>query len=256
VNNSASQKISTASSSAIRLVWLFVFSTLCSCVYRPLPFFETSGRPNVAGHYGGGAIAEVIEAGKVKNRIASAFPSPVLDITPEVEEKLQRYLDLDPNFVPEALERRAAHYPMLLRIWQEEELPLELLNVALIESGFDTNARSHVGAMGMWQFMPQTARGYGLKVSTFQDQRKDPVLSTIAAAKYLKELYEMFECWHLALAAYNAGPAAVHRAIRRTESRNFWDIVRANNINGQTAQFVPRFIAASLIVQEYERGAG
>jgi len=233
-----------------------VFMSLCSCVYRPLPFFDTERGVKPTAHKVVAVSSASIRPIERTEGLPGIIPAPVLDITPEVEEKLQRYLDLDPAFVPAALERRARHYPMLLRIWQEEGLPVDLLNVALIESGFVSDAHSEAGAMGMWQFMPQTARGYGLKVNAFQDQRKDPVLSTRAAAKYLKELYTMFDCWHLALAAYNAGPAAVNRAIRRTDSRDFWEIVRANNINGQTAQFVPRFIAASLIVREFERAEG
>ena len=100
----------------------------------------------------------------------------------------------------------------------------------------------------MWQFMKSTARLYGLKVGLFVDERQDPILSTIAAARLLRDLYDQYQDWHLALAAYNAGTGAIDRALARVRDRDFWTLARSGRLNRQTAEFVPKFIAASLLM--------
>ncbi len=176
------------------------------------------------------------------------LPEPSLDMTPEVKHHMRVYGGPRTRFIQEALIERDKNYPYMAQIFQDEGVPETMLNLALIESGFRNEARSPVGAVGMWQFMKSTARLYGLKVGLFVDERKDPILSTIAAARHLKDLYAQYGDWHLVLAAYNMGTGGLDRALGEKGERNFWRLARSGKLNRQTADFVPKFIAASLLI--------
>jgi membrane-bound lytic murein transglycosylase D len=181
------------------------------------------------------------------------LPPPILVTTPEVERELARFSGRERNFVAQSWSRRKDVYPVLKQIFEDEGVPEILINVACIESGFKDRAYSHHGATGMWQFMKSTGRIYGLKIGFFEDQRKDSVLATIAAARHLRDLYLRYRDWPLALAAYNAGPGSVDRAIRRAGgNRDFWVLARRGYFRRETAAFVPRFVAVSLIAQKPE----
>lgn len=177
------------------------------------------------------------------------LPEPEWEITPEIERELQLLLGRERNFLSQSLERREKYLPMLRQVFQDEGVPEALISTALIESGYNPSARSYAGAVGMWQFMRSTARNYGLTVNRKEDQRRDPILSSIAAARHLKDLYGIYGDWHLALAAYNAGPGGISRALRRAGVDDYWSLVRKRKITTQTARFVPRIIAASLITK-------
>jgi hypothetical protein len=182
------------------------------------------------------------------------LPAPRLEVTKEVRQELASFLRGNGYFVRECLARRDKDYPLMVKIFEDEGVPQELLNLALIESGYRREARSHAGAVGMWQFMSQTARQYGLKVEGSQrDQRSDLIHSTLAAARHLKDLFLQHQDWYLALAAYNAGSGAVLRALNSTGSSSFWEVARAGKLANQTAHFVPRFIAATILVKAVEK---
>jgi membrane-bound lytic murein transglycosylase D len=137
-------------------------------------------------------------------------------------------------------------------------VPQELVNLAIVESRFQPDAVSHKGAVGLWQFMSATARSFGLRVPparrlAYLDERRDPILSTFAAARFLRHLYEEFGCWHLALAAYNSGLGNVNRAIGRAKKYDFWSLARRGLLAKETADFVPRFIAVTLIMSNPKR---
>ena len=153
------------------------------------------------------------------------------------------------NVVTRAFERASRYLPMMRQIFQEEGLPFDLLNLAFIESAVNPWATSRAKAAGIWQFMPSTGRLYGMQVGWWLDERRDPEKSTRGAAQYLKKLYEMFEDWPLALAAYNVGEGAIQNAIQRQKTRDFW----ALRLPKETRLFVPAFMAMTIIAREPER---
>jgi hypothetical protein len=150
-----------------------------------------------------------------------------------------------PRLVPRlVLARYNAHRESLARILVEERLPVETLAVALVESGFNPLALSPKGARGIWQLMPATARRYGLTVEAANDHRTDPEHATRAAARYLRDLYDLFGDWKLALAAYNAGEGRVQRAIERAGARDFDELARRGLLPAETRNYVPAVLAA------------
>lgn len=175
------------------------------------------------------------------------LPSFDLYVNGEVRKKIVHYRKKDSLFVKLGLKRKALYFPMLEEVFRDEGLPAELLSVAHVESIFDSEAKNSSGATGLWQFMPATAKHYGLDVGFFKDQRKSAVYSSIAAARYLKDLYKSFKDWKLALAAYNAGPGRVRKAIRKANSRDFWVIAQKKLLSNQTIDYVPKVMALALI---------
>ncbi len=133
------------------------------------------------------------------------------------------------------------------KILKSYNLPQDLVYLSMIESGFNNRAYSRVKATGAWQFMPATAKIFGLKITPWMDERRNILKATHAAAKYLKYLYNHFNDWHLALAAYNAGEGKVRRAIRRYRTRNFWRLTRYSYLKDETKNFVPKFLAAMIV---------
>ena len=140
------------------------------------------------------------------------------------------------------IERRDRFFPIFEEILAENGMPEELKYLSIVESGLRANAISRVGAGGLWQFMPSTGKMYRLSQSWYIDERMNPRKATEAACKYLGELYNMFDDWELALAAYNTGPGNVRRAIRRSGyKKSFWDIYRY--LPRETRSYLPQFVA-------------
>jgi len=153
-------------------------------------------------------------------------------------------------------ERGLRRMPLLLDFYRQQfdraGLPQDLAYLALIESGFNPRALSRAGAKGVWQFMPGTARRYGLRITWWLDERADIVRSGEAAIAYLKDLYETFGDWWLALAAYNVGERRIAWAIERAGVKDFWTIQRMGLIPAETRNYVPAFIAALIIAKNPE----
>ena len=146
---------------------------------------------------------------------------------------------------------RSEKYIFFMRhVLKEHGLPEDLVYMALIESGFDPYAYSRAKAAGMWQFISRTGERYGLRVNWWVDERRDPEKSTIAAAKYLKDLYEMFTCWYLAAAGYNAGEYKIVRAIKRYKTEDFWKLAKYRYLKRETKDYVPLMIAAALVAKD------
>jgi membrane-bound lytic murein transglycosylase D len=149
--------------------------------------------------------------------------------------------------------RRSGKYLELMKgILKEKDIPEEIVFLPLIESGFNPYAYSRARAVGYWQFIASTAKKYGLKINWWMDERRDPVKSTVAAANYLKDLYEMFGSWNLAMAAYNAGEGKILKALNKTKAEDYWALLNTRYIRKETKNYVPKFIAASLIATNPE----
>lgn len=145
--------------------------------------------------------------------------------------------------------RRQGRYKALIeQSLDKYQLPRFLLYVSMIESGYDPHDRSHKGAVGLWQFLPEGARIYGLRVDYWVDERQDPLRSTDAAARYLGDLKARFGSWHLALAAFNAGYGAVLRAMQKYNTNDYWELCRhEDGLPWETLLYVPKAIATALV---------
>lgn len=150
------------------------------------------------------------------------------------------------------LSRSSRYLPIINKVFEEHGLANELVFLPLIESGFSPYATSRAQAVGIWQFIKGTAVRYGLRVDNFIDERRDPEKSAVAAAKYLKDLYEMFGSWDLALAAYNAGEGKIMRIINSKGTNDFWEVITHKKVKRETKEYVPRFVAATLIAKDPE----
>lgn len=173
-----------------------------------------------------------------------------------VERTLNDYLQNRRTLLQVWASRGQTYFPMIEKVFAEEGIPEELKYLALGESGLNPTARSPVGAVGMWQFMPVTARGEGLRVDSWVDERRDPEKATRAAARHMKTLYEDYNGrWHLALAGYNCSYRCITRAVKRAggsmdEPPSYWDVYA--NLPRETREFVPKYIATALIISNPE----
>lgn len=145
------------------------------------------------------------------------------------------------------LERSGKYENMIKEVLKKYEMPEDLMYLAMIESGFNPNAYSYARAAGMWQFISSTGRYYGLRNNWWFDERRDVLKSTEAAVRHLKDLYDQFGDWYLALAGYNCSPRKVHRNIRYYNTRDFWKLRR---LPRQTRNYVPTFLAATIIAND------
>jgi hypothetical protein len=145
------------------------------------------------------------------------------------------------------LDRGENYRPMVEQILVEQKLPRELYYLAMIESGYVNHATSATRAVGIWQFMRPTALNYGLEIKGSVDERRQPIASTEAAARYLSDLHTRFDSWYLAIAAFNAGPGRVNKAIRQGHSRDFWTLANGGFLPQETMEYIPKFLAATSI---------
>ncbi|MDB2492889.1 transglycosylase SLT domain-containing protein [Flavobacteriaceae bacterium] len=161
---------------------------------------------------------------------------------PALESVIKRYLKSRKRSTETLINRSQYYFPMFEEVLDKHNLPLEIKYLAVVESALKPRAKSRVGATGLWQFMFATGKQYGLEVSSYVDERCDPLRSTNAAAKYLASLYKTFGDWDLALAAYNSGPGNVTKAIRRSGGyQNYWNI--RPFLPSETAGYLPAFLA-------------
>ncbi|MDW7695555.1 LysM peptidoglycan-binding domain-containing protein [Flammeovirgaceae bacterium SG7u.111] len=150
------------------------------------------------------------------------------------------------EFTLKIMQRKNLYFPLFEKTLAEYGMPDELKYLSIIESALVPSARSRVGAVGLWQFMPRTGRAYGLKQSYSMDDRMDPEKATIAACKYLKFLHDMYGDWELAIAAYNCGPGNVNKAKRRSGKFHFWDIYE--KLPRETRSYLPQFVAMAYVL--------
>jgi len=179
------------------------------------------------------------------------FDIPIV-INAKVEQFIQYFQTTAKNHFSNWLARSEKYIPFMRGHLKENGLPEDLVYLALIESGFNPYAYSRSKASGPWQFIYLTGKRYGLKVNWWVDERRDPEKSTIAAAKYLKDLYDMFECWYLAAAGYNAGERKIATAMKRYRTEDFWELTKYRYLKQETKDYVPQMIAAALIAKDPE----
>ena len=149
----------------------------------------------------------------------------------------------------EALVRGGRYLPKIREVFAAEGVPQDLAYVALVESAFKTSALSRAKAKGVWQFIPSTGKRFGLRQDWWVDERSDPDKSTRAAARYLKELYDLLGDWNLALAGYNAGEGKVQRAIESYGTEDFWQLARTRGLREETRNYVPMIHAAIVVAK-------
>ena len=182
---------------------------------------------------------------------------PIFDIPIVVNDKVEHCIVLFQTTIRDKfvtwLARSGKYIPFMKNLLKEQGLPEDLVYMALIESGFDPYAYSRSKAVGPWQFIYRTGKRYGLKVNWWVDERRDTEKSTIAAAKYLKDLYEMFACWYLAAAGYNAGEYRIIKAMKRFRTEDFWTLTKHPYLKRETKNYVPLMIAAALVAKDPEK---
>jgi pSer/pThr/pTyr-binding forkhead associated (FHA) protein len=198
------------------------------------------------------------------NDIMVRFGETDYHIPPQMTERVKHHIGvysggLKPT-IKRYMKRKERYFPMILEVFKEKKLPVELAYVSMLESGFNPNALSQVGARGLWQFMPKTGRSYGLKVTDDNDERLDPQRATYAAAEYFRDLIAIFggkRSVMLAMAAYNAGEGRVMGALKKIDDpmrdRDFWYIYRMGYLAEETNEYIPRILALMIISEHPAR---
>ncbi|WP_233582276.1 lytic transglycosylase domain-containing protein [Prevotella sp. OH937_COT-195] len=181
------------------------------------------------------------------NRLPYVIPMPYNEI---VRKFIDRYTKSGRRSVGYMIAAMNLYTPIFEQALETFGVPLEMKYLPVVESGLNPSAVSHAGAAGLWQFMIQPGKRYGLRINSLVDDRRDPIKSSYAAAELLSDLYQVFGDWHLALAAYNCGPENVNRAIHRAGgSKDYWTIYQY--LPRETRGYVPAFIAANYVMNYY-----
>lgn len=205
----------------------------------------TDTRPNSKNYKLGDAEEYTI-------KLAELNPGIEMPYNPVVGRLIDMYLGKRRSLVSNMLALHDYYGDIFIEELEKEGLPLELQYLPVIESAINPNAVSRAGATGLWQFMPATAKGLGMEVSSLVDERRDPREASRNAARYLKQLYNIYGDWSLAIAAYNCGPGNVNKARRRAGNANsdFWEIY--NYLPSETRGYVPAFIAANYVMNYHD----
>lgn len=185
----------------------------------------------------------------ITNRLDLVEGSINLDFTSDSKKLIERYMLRGRNDTQQLIERSFFYFPLFDHYFDKYNVPKELKYITLLESSLKPKRRSKVGARGLWQFMPATARWMGLAVDNTEDERIDPAISTEAAVRYLAQLHTQFEDWNLVLLAYNAGPGSVKRAIRKANSNKVEDILPY--LPKQTRKYLPFYTATVYTLNYY-----
>jgi membrane-bound lytic murein transglycosylase D len=186
---------------------------------------------------------------KAEAEIRSTPSDLPLMMTDQVAGYISYFSNRGRGTIERALSRSGRYEDMIRRTLQEEGVPQDLIYLAQAESGFHPLAVSRAGARGIWQFMASRAQGYGLQRSWWADERQDPEKATRAAARHLKDLYNQFGDWYLAMAAYNSGPGTVQSAVKRTGYADFWELYRRNVLPKETRNYVPIIVAVTIMAK-------
>jgi membrane-bound lytic murein transglycosylase D len=203
-------------------------------------------RDNISSEYRAANVSDSVFAKRLRS-----VPSAVnLVYNDKVRNNIIYYIDRIGDRVGVMLGLSKYYFPIFEDILDSYNIPSELKYLVVIESAFNPKAISRTGASGLWQFMYATGRTYDLRVNSVVDDRRDPIKATVAAAKYLKDLYKIYNDWSLVLAAYNCGPGNVNKAIKRSGKNDFWGIY--NYLPNETRNYVPSYIAAVYVMNFYK----
>lgn len=185
------------------------------------------------------------------------FNDSISDVPIELNDLVVKYISFFQTRMKDRFEewlaRSGRYVPMMQEILRKQQVPEDLVFLALIESGFNSKAFSRAKAAGQWQFMQGTGKRYGLKIDQWVDERRDPVKSTVAAAKYLKDLHKIFGSWPLSMASYNAGEGKIMRALVRTNGDDLSDLRTSTYVKTETQHYVPKYMAATIIAKNPEK---
>jgi membrane-bound lytic murein transglycosylase D len=207
---------------------------------EPAPIDETNGvTPS----------ADARTKAKAEAEIKSTHSDLPLMMTDQVAGYISYFSGRGRGVFERAYARSGRYHDMIVNTLKQEGVPQDLIYLAQAESGFHPLAVSRVGARGIWQFMASRARGYGLYHNMWVDDRQDPEKSTRAAAQHLKDLYNQFGDWYLAMAAYNSGPGTVQAAVKRTGYADFWELYRRNVLPKETRNYVPIILAVTIMAK-------
>ena len=187
------------------------------------------------------------EGPKVVDEELESVPT---EMNPLVEKWIAYFQGRGRGHMERYLSRSTRYEKLMKKVLRDNGLPEDIFYIALIESGFTSNARSHAAAVGYWQFIRGTGKRYGLDINAYVDERRDPVLATQAAAEYFKGLYSVFGSWYLAMASYNVGENRVKREVMNHYTRDFWELARKKRFPKETINYIPKFIAAKLIAKD------
>ena len=186
---------------------------------------------------------------KVEAEIKSTHSDLPLMMTDQVAGFITYFSGRGHGVFERAYSRSGRYHDMIVKTLKDEGVPQDLIYLAQAESGFHPLAVSRVGARGIWQFMASRGRGYGLSHNMYVDDRQDPEKSTRAAARHLKDLYNQFGDWYLAMAAYNSGPGTVQAAVKRTGYADFWELYNRNVLPKETRNYVPIILAVTIMTK-------
>ncbi|HKR82759.1 MAG TPA: LysM peptidoglycan-binding domain-containing protein [Terriglobales bacterium] len=193
----------------------------------------------------------------VKAKAAAEIKATHSDLPLMLTDQVASYINYFSNrgreTLEHALQRSGRYREMIERTLREEGVPQDLIYLAQAESGFHPYAVSRAGARGIWQFMGSRARAYDLHHDSWVDERQDPEKSTRAAARHLKDLYNQFGDWYLAMAAYNSGPGTVQSAVKRTGYADFWELYKRNVLPRETRNYVPIIVAVTIMAKNPEQ---
>ena len=198
----------------------------------------------------GKSLKEKIKALTLNNKHSSSnaliFDLPVT-YNKQVSKWVDYYQTKGQRWFREWLERSSTYMPFIQKELSRANLPTDLAFMVMIESGFSPYSVSHADAVGPWQFIESTGSRYGLSKAWWIDERKDFAKSTLAAIRYIKDLYEEFGSWYLVAASYNMGEAGLRRQIKKHNTRDYWNLIKLKALPQETQEYVPKILAAMLI---------
>lgn len=247
-------KITPNMTRIIYLALVLIFVSACAHTPESVPDTATAEEAGVEiDHFrvGEGQTQNGVQTSDQKIEELEIIPTEIND---NVDKWIRYFQGRGREHMERYLLRSTRYEALMKKVLRDNKLPEDLFYIALIESGFSSEAFSHASAVGYWQFIRGTGKRYKLKINQMVDERRDPILSTQAAAEYFKDLYLRFNSWYLAMAAYNVGEGRVERAVKKHKTKDFWALIKHRRaLPAETDNYVPKFIAAKLIAKNPDK---